>query len=137
MKLTFIMTSSQLFSSSSKKKKKTLPHFYTAPTGESHRLPTGHVAALPYWMSRLVALSDNVAGTLTPRVKPETDDKRGHSKQSHVVPRGLSRAWELYVDSPHGPGPCTTQHQNKTGWRCPVNTLTVGPVRKFTPGPFN
>lgn len=65
-------------------------YFKTAPTGESHRLLIGRVPALLYWVSCLVALSDNVVVTLMAQVKPETDDKHRHSKQSHVVPVGLA-----------------------------------------------
>lgn len=67
-----------------------LPLFTTAPTGESHKLLIGRDPALLYWISCLVALSDNVVVTLTAQVKPETDDKHRQSKQSHVVPFGLA-----------------------------------------------
>lgn len=85
-----------------------LPHFKSAPTGESHRFLIGRVPALLYWISCLVALSDNVVVTLTAQVKPETDDKHRHSKQSHVVPFGLAGPGNSTLALPMAPTP--TQH---------------------------
>lgn len=42
-------------------------------------------------MPGLVALSDSAGVTPTAQAKPESDDKRRHSKQSHVVPFGPAR----------------------------------------------
>lgn len=79
-----------------------------APTGESHRLLIGCVPALLYWISCLVALSDNVVVTLTAQVKPETDDKHRHSKQSHVVPFGQAGPGNSTPALPMAPN--LTQH---------------------------
>lgn len=88
--------------------KNSLPHFTPAPTGESHRLLIGRVPALLYWISCLVALSDNVVVTLTAQVKPETDDKYRQSKQSHVVPFGLAGPGNSTLALPMAPSPHTT-----------------------------
>jgi len=61
-----------------------------------------------YWISCLVALSDNVVVTLTAQVKPETDDKHRRSKQSHVVPFGLARPGNSTPALPMAPA--LTQH---------------------------
>ena len=88
-------------------------------------LVIGRVPALLYWVSCLVALSDNVVVTLTAQVKPETDDKHRHSKQSHVV----RLAWP-------GLGTLPMARPSHSIHCCPVNTLTVGPVRKLSTKSF-
>lgn len=99
-----------------------LPHFTTAPTGESHRLLIGRVPVLLYWISCLVALSDNVVVTLTAQVKPETDDKHRHSKQSNVVPFGLAGPGNSTPALPMAPA--LTQH-NITAAQTTAALLTL------------
>lgn len=81
-----------------------------------------------------MALSDNVVVTLTAQAKPKTDDKCRHSKQSHVVPFGLAEPGNSTLALPMATA--LTQHQSSTHYCCPLNALTVGPVRKLTPKSF-
>lgn len=117
------ITSSALPSSLSpqKKKKKKFPGKICLRASKrrqqvkSHRLLIGRVPALLYWISCLVALSDNVVVTLTAQVKSETDDKRRHSKQSHVVPFGLAGPGNSTSALPMAPRPSHTHtHTHNT-----------------------
>ncbi len=123
---------------SSLQKKKTFQvrHTSTRHNGANRWKP--QVSDWPlYWISCLVALSDNAVVTLTAQVKPETDDKHRHSKQSHVVPLGLARPGNSTPALPMAPALNATQHHSSTAHCCPVNTLTADPVRKLTPqNPF-
>ncbi|CAB1444013.1 unnamed protein product [Pleuronectes platessa] len=100
-----------------------LPLFKPAPTGESHRFLIGRVPAWLYWVSCLVALSDNVVVTLTAQAKPETDDKHRHSTQSHVVPDGLTGPGNSTPALPTAPA--LTQHNNIAGAQTAAALLTL------------
>lgn len=109
-----------------------LPHFRTAPTGESHKLLIGHVPALLYLISCLVALSDNVVVTLTAQAKPETDDKCRQSKQSHVVLFGPAEPGNSMPALPTATA--LTQHRSST---VHITGILLAPLRNLHPSPFD
>lgn len=66
-----------------------------------------------------------VVVTLTAQVKPETDDKHIHSKQSHVVPFGLAGPGNSAPALPMAPA--LTQH-NVTAAQTSAALLTLSPM---------